>query len=46
VVTVSIGFSAWNEKYVSTKDTTMRDVSTGLCALCDEGCALLTSESD
>jgi hypothetical protein len=42
LIQMTIGFGAWNEKRVSTKDVTMR----GLCALCDEGWAILSSDSD
>jgi hypothetical protein len=42
LIQITTGFSAWSEKYASTKDVIMR----GLWALRDEECALLTSDSD
>jgi hypothetical protein len=42
LIQITTGFTAWSEKYASTKDVIM----TGLCAFCDEECTLLTSVSD
>jgi hypothetical protein len=46
VMKITAQFSALSTTYSSTKEVTQSGASTGLCTLCDEGCALLTRDFD